>query len=88
MQILIGIIPEMYVNTVIDDLLKEEVSVTEIASTGGFLKEGSRTILIGVEEEMREQIDRVFKRNITALRGDEDPKAHFFVLDVEQDFQI
>jgi uncharacterized protein YaaQ len=39
------------------------ISVTRLASTGGFLQHGSATLMIGVEEERVEQVLRLVREN-------------------------
>lgn len=43
---------------VIHELNKHEFSVTKLCSTGGFLRAGNTTLLVGVEEE---KVDEVIK---------------------------
>ena len=48
---------------VTDELLKAGFKFTVIGSTGGFLREGNTTILIGVEESELQTLRRVFEQN-------------------------
>ncbi|MBQ5777323.1 MAG: cyclic-di-AMP receptor [Oscillospiraceae bacterium] len=51
MKMVMAIINADDANTVISNLTKEGFSVTKLATTGGFLKTGNTTVLIGVEDE-------------------------------------
>lgn len=51
MKLLISIVQDNDVNLLMDDLVEKEFSVTKLATTGGFLKEGNTTLLMGVEED-------------------------------------
>lgn len=43
-------------STVVSNLTKGGFSVTKLATTGGFLKTGNTTILIGVDDEKLEEV--------------------------------
>ncbi|NMB07261.1 MAG: hypothetical protein GX981_02590 [Tissierellia bacterium] len=58
MKLIIAIVQDQDIPSLIDDLTENEFRVTKLASTGGFLKSGNTTLLIGVEDE---KIDRVIK---------------------------
>lgn len=45
---------------VIEELNKQHFSVTKIASTGGFLKKGSTTLMIGTEDDrVKDAVDTI-----------------------------
>lgn len=47
---------------VMDELNKNGLSVTKLCSTGGFLKAGNTTLLVGIEEERLEQVIDIIKK--------------------------
>jgi uncharacterized protein YaaQ len=47
---------------VMDELNKGGFSVTKLCSTGGFLKSGNTTLLVGVEEEKLEKVMDIIKK--------------------------
>lgn len=51
MKLIIAILRDVDAGPVIDQLLSQEYRVTRVASTGGFLRRGNVTLLIGVEAE-------------------------------------
>jgi len=58
MKLLLVVIQDRDWPKVSDRLLEEGFQFTRIASTGGFLREGNITLLIGVEDE---QVDTVLE---------------------------
>jgi uncharacterized protein YaaQ len=51
MKLVIAIIRSIDAGPVIDGLVTKSYRVTRVASTGGFLRRGNVTLLIGVEDE-------------------------------------
>ena len=49
--------------SLIDDLTEKEFRVTKLASTGGFLKSGNTTLLIGVEDEKIDEVIKIIEEN-------------------------
>lgn len=47
---------------VMDELNKNGFSVTKLCSTGGFLKAGNTTLLVGVEEEKLNDVIEIIKK--------------------------
>ena len=55
MKMIIAIVRDIDDAAVIDALVNRGFRVTRVASTGGFLRRGNVTLLIGVEGEQRAQ---------------------------------
>lgn len=53
----------------LNTLRDKEISFTKLASTGGFLREGNTTLLIGIEEKRREEVRELIKE--TCARREE-----------------
>ncbi|MBL7064537.1 MAG: cyclic-di-AMP receptor [Anaerolineae bacterium] len=51
MRLIIAIVRDVDAESVIDQLVTRSHRVTRVASTGGFLRRGNVTLLIGVEEQ-------------------------------------
>ena len=51
MKLLVTIVQDQDVPVLLDTLMKEGYSATKLASTGGFLRMGNTTLLIGVDDE-------------------------------------
>jgi uncharacterized protein YaaQ len=65
-------------------LTEEEYWVTCIASTGGFFRRGSTTLLIGLEEEKISRAMEIIKQNSTKSDGAASHKAAIFVLNIKE----
>lgn len=63
MKLIIAIVQDQDAISLIDDLTEKEHRVTKLASTGGFLKSGNTTLLIGVEDEDIEDVVSIIERN-------------------------
>ncbi|MBN1261547.1 MAG: cyclic-di-AMP receptor [Anaerolineae bacterium] len=87
MKLIIAIVKDVDALAVSDVLVEQQFRVTRIASTGGFLRHGNVTLLIGVEDEA---VERVFGL-ISEACEKPDPgqhKATVFVLPAEDYVQL
>ena len=82
---------------VINDGDNEEVSqalitaglrVTRIASTGGFLRRGSSTLMIGLDDEKVDQAIEIIRDNTEAPAEQGMRRATLFVLNVDHFSQV
>lgn len=53
MKLIIAIVQDEDATRLISSLMDEGFSVTKLATTGGFLKAGNTTLLIGVEDDKK-----------------------------------
>lgn len=95
MKLIIGVIDNEYINAIIKTFMENQIRITKLASTGGFLKRGNTTILIGSEEDNLENIVDIIRQKcrVTVGKGyekiDEDVAgAHLFVVDVNQYMKV
>ncbi len=51
MKLIIAIVQDEDTSRLVNALMKEGFSVTKLATTGGFLRAGNTTLLLGVEDE-------------------------------------
>lgn len=63
MKLLIAIVQDADVNFLVDALTEEGHRITKLSTTGGFLKKGNTTLLIGVEEENLDQLLAIIENN-------------------------
>ena len=63
MKLLISIVQDADVNFLMDGLTESGYRVTRLATTGGFLKKGNTTLLIGVEEEDLDEVLEIIESN-------------------------
>jgi uncharacterized protein YaaQ len=61
MKLVLAVVQDDDVDDLMERLVKEKVSSTKLASTGGFLREGNTTLMIGVEKEMVESVISIIK---------------------------
>lgn len=63
MKLIVAIVQDQDAPSLIDDLNQQEYRVTKLASTGGFLKAGNTTLLIGVDDEQVEKVKTIIEKN-------------------------
>ncbi|MUV38000.1 uncharacterized protein JNUCC1_01808 [Lentibacillus sp. JNUCC-1] len=63
MKLLIAVVQDKDSNRLGDALGEENFKTTKLATTGGFLKEGNTTLMIGCEDEYVEEALRVIRDN-------------------------
>ena len=56
MKLLIAIVQDADTQKLVKELMGKKHRVTKLASTGGFLKSGNTTLLIGMEEHEMEDV--------------------------------
>jgi uncharacterized protein YaaQ len=82
MKMLIAILKENDTDLATQALTSAGFRVTRIASTGGFIKRGTATFLIGVEDEKVEEAINILREKIAHLPGEK--RATVFVVPVER----
>jgi uncharacterized protein YaaQ len=80
MKLMIVIIRDLDEERVVHDLVQNGYRVTRMASTGGFLRRGNITLLIGVEED---RVEGVFQalRQACCPEDSQQHRATVFTLD-------
>ena len=63
MKLIVAIVQDQDAPSLIEDLTEHRYGVTKLTSTGGFLKAGNTTLLIGVEEEEIDPVVALIERN-------------------------
>lgn len=63
MKLVIAVVQDKDSNRLLNALVKDDFRATKLASTGGFLKAGNTTFLIGVEDEKIPQLLDIVKEN-------------------------
>ncbi|GIV63277.1 MAG: cyclic-di-AMP receptor [Chloroflexota bacterium] len=84
MKLILAIVPDTSSEPVSQALTSHNFRVTGIASTGGFLRRGKTTLLIGVEDD---QVERALEQIRAALppqpSDSKESRAVIFVLKVD-----
>jgi uncharacterized protein YaaQ len=88
MKLIIAIIRDKDCDQVSQSLIQEEFRVTRIASTGGFLRRGMTTLMIGVEDEKVDQAIHLVGDNCASAANQNERCATLFVLKVDQFIQV
>lgn len=63
MKLIIAVVQDKDSNRLSNALIKADFRATKLASTGGFLKAGNTTFLIGVEDEKVDEVLDIIKHN-------------------------
>lgn len=63
MKLLVAIVQDADVNFLMDALTENSYRVTRLSTTGGFLKKGNTTLLIGVEETQLDEVLSIIESN-------------------------
>lgn len=66
MKLIIAIVQDQDVSLLRDDLTENKFHMTKLASSGGFLKTGNSTLLIGTPEERVEEALKIISDNCEA----------------------
>jgi len=80
MKLILAVVRDMDTESILNKLLPQGFRVTRLASTGGFLRRGSTTLMIGVDEGRETEVIDLIKHAV----GPPDPDQHritLFVLD-------
>ena len=88
MKLIIAIIKDEDNDAVSSALTKKEFRVTLIASTGGFLRSGRSTLLIGLEDDQVETALEIIRQNCKKPEESKGKRATIFVLPVDQFTQL
>jgi uncharacterized protein YaaQ len=87
MKLMMIIIQDKDSDSVVEALIQGGLSITRMTSTGGFLRQGNVTLMVGVEQD---QIDQVI--NLLKLHCSSDEinrhAATFFVMDMPEYLKV
>jgi len=84
MKLIIAIVPDIDSDPVSHALTSSGLRVTYIASTGGFLRRGHSTLLIGLEDEKVEQALEIIRKTRAGTVDPNVKRGVIFVLKVDQ----
>ncbi len=90
-KLIVAIVDGQYCNQIIDQLTRANYQATRVSTTGGFLRRGNTTLLIGVENN---RVDDVFKQIALAcmeIKPNGNPNESCvtaFVLNTQQNLKI
>lgn len=90
MKLVIAIVQDDFANKVTRSLMENKYRVTKLSSTGGFLKSGNTTLLIGTENENINEITNLIKEeckeeNVSSSKdATAGSYANIFVLNMDE----
>ena len=87
MKLIILILDDEIAEEALRDLIEREFRVTRVASTGGFLRRGNTTLLIGTQDDLVDDALEVI-RSLPRDPEQDQRRATVFVLDVEHFEQL
>jgi uncharacterized protein YaaQ len=88
MKLILAILRDQDCEPVTNALVAAGLGVTRIASTGGFLRRGSTTMLVGVDEQRVEDAIQLVGQNCSPSDPPDSKRATLFVLKVDQFTQV
>ncbi len=88
MKLIIAIIRDVDNEAVCQALVSQDFRVTQVASTGGFLRKGSTTLMIGVEDDRVQEALTIIREHTTQPQETGMKRATIFVLNVAQFTQL
>ncbi|GFN35718.1 cyclic-di-AMP receptor [Tepidimicrobium xylanilyticum] len=89
MKLVIAIVQDENAPKLIKSLTAKEYRTTKLSSTGGFLKSGNTTLLIGVEDDKMDEVVDIIKAECKYKKIDNGKEevdvcgANIFILDAE-----
>lgn len=88
MKLMMVILNNSDADEVIKELISEEYRVTRVASTGGFLRKGNTTLLVGTAGEKIDRAIEIIKETSVEPTQSGQRRATVFVLDVDHYTQL
>lgn len=85
MKLIVVIMEDDLSHILSKELLENKISSTKLSSTGGFLKKGNTTMLIGTDVEKEQSILDLIKKvcDENDIESDNESKANIFVMDLK-----
>jgi uncharacterized protein YaaQ len=87
MKLVIAIIRGVDSSPVVDELVTQDFRVTRVASTGGFLRRGNVTLLVGVEDQQVQAVIDILREKCSPPEPGQH-RATIFVVDAPHYEQI
>ena len=88
MKLILAIVQADAVDPVSRALVDQKYSVTQISSVGGFLRRGSTTLVVGVDDSQIESVISIIRAACDHLNKTEGHPATIFVLNASEYIQM
>ncbi len=82
MKLMIIIVRDSDSENVVQELVQKDYRVTRMASTGGFLRRGNSTLLVGVEDEQVQPVIDLLHRACHPVDAENQYRATIFVVNM------
>jgi uncharacterized protein YaaQ len=82
-KMIIAIIENHYSDAISRALLSQNFRITRLASTGGFLREGATTLMVGVEDEQLEPALEIIRAETPPSEDPNKIQATIYVLNIK-----
>lgn len=73
MKLVIAIVRDDYSEVLQDELADAGHRYTKLASTGGFLRKGNTTLLVGVDDDQMDSVLEIIRATCSSLMGASTP---------------
>jgi len=83
MKMIIAIVGDNAHHEISESLINQDYRVTQLATTSGFLREGSTTLMIGVEAKGVEEALQVIRDSVPKSTDNEVKKVTLYVINVK-----
>jgi uncharacterized protein YaaQ len=88
MKMIIAIVDDSICNNISQSLLGANYRVTQLATTGGFLRGGATTLMIGVEDDLVNEALQTIRDGVTGTADVQKNQATLYVLNVKSSNRI
>lgn len=82
MKLMIIILRDSDGEAAVQELIQNQYRVTRMASTGGFLRRGNSTLLVGVEDNQVDGVNELLKRACRPVDEENQHRATVFVVNM------
>jgi uncharacterized protein YaaQ len=82
MKLILAILRDEDLETISHELITAGFRLTRIATTGGFLRRGNTTFMIGVDDDKVDQAIEIMKEHCSSPTDSNSHRATIFVLNV------
>jgi len=83
MKMIVAIVEDTKSDEISQALLSARFGVTQLATTGGFLRGGATTLMVGVEDDLVENALQIIRGQIPPSDDPEKKQATLYVLNVK-----
>jgi len=88
MKMIMAIVADALSEAVSQALLTHQYRVTQLAATGGFMREGATTLMVGVEDDLVEKALQIIRHEIPPSEDPDKNQATLYVLNVKSHHRV